>query len=165
MAWIRIPTAQLLSCAKGTMTAQLPTYPRQSSCGRRFHACDICALARLANGQHEKYRQDCRELLDRFSTSQGGDNAYWVAWTCAIVPDAVADWSIPITLAERAAGGDPKSPSLSLVLTDRSSTVQEGWRTRYESLPRPTVSLPDPMKPCPLHVPITGSSSPWPVAV
>ena len=66
-------------------------------------------LARLAAGQANEHRDDCVEMLQRFAQSGTPDNAYWAAWTCVLGPDAVTDWSKPLTLAEKAAQSDPKA--------------------------------------------------------
>jgi tetratricopeptide (TPR) repeat protein len=63
------------------------------------------ALTRLAAGRPE----DCREMLQRFAQTDKADDAHWVAWTCALGPDATADWPKAIALAEKASQSDPKS--------------------------------------------------------
>ena len=70
------------------------------------------ALARLAAGQANEHRDDCVEMLQRLAQSGTPDNADWAAWTCALGPDTVTDWSKPLTLAEKAAKSDPKSHQL-----------------------------------------------------
>ena len=69
------------------------------------------ALARLAQGQADQYRKDCAEMLQRFGESTKPDDANWVAWTCALAPDAIKDWPKTVALAEKAAKNDPKSAS------------------------------------------------------
>ena len=70
------------------------------------------ALVRVAAGQAEEYRKDCGQMLQRFGQSDKPDDAYWVAWTCALAPDATSDWPKAITLAEKAAKSDPKSAAV-----------------------------------------------------
>jgi WD40 repeat protein/tetratricopeptide (TPR) repeat protein len=58
------------------------------------------ALSRVAAGRLDEYRQDCAEMLRRFAQNETADNPQLIAWTCALAPGAVADWSKPIALAE-----------------------------------------------------------------
>ncbi|MHB8861531.1 MAG: tetratricopeptide repeat protein, partial [Pirellulaceae bacterium] len=66
-------------------------------------------LARLGGGQVDDYRQDCNEMLQRFAQTDKAQDAYWVAWASVLAPDAVADWSTAVALAEKAVQSDPKS--------------------------------------------------------
>ena len=67
------------------------------------------ALARVADARTDQYRGDCAEMLQRFGQTDRPDQAHWVAWACALAPDAPADWPTVIALAEQAAESDPKS--------------------------------------------------------
>ncbi|MGA2259776.1 MAG: tetratricopeptide repeat protein, partial [Thermoguttaceae bacterium] len=67
------------------------------------------AQARWAAGRRDEYLKDCAEILQRFGNTENPGNACWAAWTCALTPDSVADWSRAVALAERAARGDPTS--------------------------------------------------------
>ncbi len=65
------------------------------------------ALAQLAGADIDGYRVDCAEMVDRFGQTEDGAKAYRTAWTCALAADAVADYSVPIALAEKAVKSDP----------------------------------------------------------
>jgi len=67
------------------------------------------ALVQLTAGRPEKYRADCAEMLRRVGHAPDARWACWIAWTCGLAPGAVADWSQPIALAEKAVQNDPKS--------------------------------------------------------
>ena len=57
----------------------------------------------------DEYRQDCSEMLQRFSQSDKAGDAYWVAWACVLAPDATTDWATAVALAEKSVQGDPQS--------------------------------------------------------
>ncbi|MHB8969955.1 MAG: tetratricopeptide repeat protein [Pirellulaceae bacterium] len=61
------------------------------------------SLARLGGGQANEYRQDCGELLQRLGSTDSVNDAYFVAWTCALAPDATKDWATAVALAEKVA--------------------------------------------------------------
>jgi tetratricopeptide (TPR) repeat protein len=48
------------------------------------------------------YREVCARILARYGTNAPPDVANAVAWSCARVPNAVDDLSVPLSLAERA---------------------------------------------------------------
>ena len=48
-------------------------------------------------------------MLQRFGQTDKADDAYWVAWACALAPDATKDWATAVALAEKAVQSDPKS--------------------------------------------------------
>jgi tetratricopeptide (TPR) repeat protein len=66
-------------------------------------------LAQIACGRRAEYRTGCKEMLDHFGKSDMLRDARWVAWTCALAPDATADRPKVLALAEKAAKSDPKS--------------------------------------------------------
>jgi WD40 repeat protein/serine/threonine protein kinase len=66
-------------------------------------------LVRLAQGDVAGYRQGCAELLERFVGTTDPSAANSAAWHCCLVPDAVADPSRPLALAELAAGKAPRN--------------------------------------------------------
>ena len=68
-------------------------------------------LARLVSGDVDGYQSDCAGMADQFGETEDADNAYWTAWTCALAADAVADYSGPIGLAQKAVKSDPASSS------------------------------------------------------
>ena len=69
------------------------------------------ALVRVAAGRLDEYRKDCAAMLQRFGQSAKADDAHWVAWTCALLPDATKNWPKVLALAEKAAKSDAKSQS------------------------------------------------------
>jgi tetratricopeptide (TPR) repeat protein len=82
------------------------------------------ALARLAGGDAQGYRTACAGLLQRFGASTDILTANWVAWTCALAPDAVPDLARPVGLAEGAvASRDPFSLSKALPVFGASTVV------------------------------------------
>ena len=68
-----------------------------------------CALTQLSAGRLDEYRTDCGAMLQRFGQTEKSGDGHWVAWACALAPDATADWPKVIVLAEKAAQSDPKS--------------------------------------------------------
>jgi len=67
------------------------------------------ALLRLAAGEVDAYRSECARMLEQFGQTGSGDTAYRTARVCALSPDATADYSNAVALAERAVESDPKS--------------------------------------------------------
>jgi tetratricopeptide (TPR) repeat protein len=66
------------------------------------------ALLSLQRGDRAEYRKACARMLERFGESPSADAAYWTAWSCVLAPDAVADWTKPLQLAEKARADDGK---------------------------------------------------------
>jgi tetratricopeptide (TPR) repeat protein len=60
------------------------------------------ALAHLGAGDMESYRIACDQMLERFGQTESPAAANWVAWTCALAPDAVADFAQALRLAKEA---------------------------------------------------------------
>ena len=60
------------------------------------------AAARLALDEPEGYRQICAGMLERFGQTEKPETAHWVAWTCAMAPEAVSDLAAAVRLAEQA---------------------------------------------------------------
>jgi tetratricopeptide (TPR) repeat protein len=60
----------------------------------------------LQRGDRAGYRKVCSRMLERFDRSANADDAYWIVWTCVLVPDAVADWTKPLKMAEKAHADD-----------------------------------------------------------
>src|SRR5262249_3353841 len=50
----------------------------------------------------------CADMLRRFAAATA-DSAQWAVWTCVLAPNAVADWKIPLQLAEKAVADDPNN--------------------------------------------------------
>jgi serine/threonine protein kinase/Tfp pilus assembly protein PilF len=67
------------------------------------------ALACVDAGDIKGYRSACARLHDRFGDSKAPEEVHWLAWTCAVVPEAVPDFSKAVAAAELALKGDPKS--------------------------------------------------------
>ena len=67
------------------------------------------ALARLQLGDVEGYRNVCADMLEQFDPAAKTDSARWAVWTCVLAADAVADWKVPLQLAEKAAADNPKN--------------------------------------------------------
>jgi tetratricopeptide (TPR) repeat protein len=67
------------------------------------------ALASLSTGRVDEYRKGCAEMLQRLAQAEKPGDASWLAWTCVILPDAVADWSKVVALAEKEAAAYPDS--------------------------------------------------------
>lgn len=64
------------------------------------------ALLQLHLGQQANYQKACAHMLERFNRP---DVADLTVWTCVLASDAVADWTKPLKLAERAQANDPKN--------------------------------------------------------
>jgi WD40 repeat protein len=60
------------------------------------------SVLRLVTGDLEGYRRVCREMLERFASTDGPNIAERTAKTCCIAPDAVSDYGPVLQLAERA---------------------------------------------------------------
>ena len=66
------------------------------------------ALVQLTAGRLDEYRKDFAGMLQRFGQTDNPTNAQWTAWTCALSPDGIGDWSKATALAEKAVKSDPK---------------------------------------------------------
>jgi tetratricopeptide (TPR) repeat protein len=76
------------------------------------------AALRLQAGDAEGYRRACREMLARFGNTADPGIAEHTARTCALAPDAVADFGPVLKLADRAArGSGNKGPDRWALLT------------------------------------------------
>jgi WD40 repeat protein/tetratricopeptide (TPR) repeat protein len=69
------------------------------------------ALTRLQQGADKGYRRICADMLERFGKSQDGAEASTVAWACALIPGAVADYTVPLALARQGATKEPWHPA------------------------------------------------------
>jgi serine/threonine protein kinase/WD40 repeat protein len=65
------------------------------------------ALALLGAGKVGDYRKACADMLGRYKDTRECGAAWLTAWTCALGPDAVADWAPVLRLAEKARAGAP----------------------------------------------------------
>ena len=68
------------------------------------------ALAHLANGDTDSYKRACVTMVEHFGQTEDFITAQFVAWSCALAPDAVAAFSVPIALAQQAAEVNSKVP-------------------------------------------------------
>ena len=75
------------------------------------------ALVALKVNDLERYRQICRKMLAAFADTQNADEAAFAARTCALIPDALEDYGLAISLARRA---------ISLQAADQSKLVWLG---------------------------------------
>jgi Flp pilus assembly protein TadD len=60
-------------------------------------------LLRLQRGDEKGYRRACAELLERYGKTRQPWDANTVARACALLPDAVTDYTQPLALARLAA--------------------------------------------------------------
>jgi eukaryotic-like serine/threonine-protein kinase len=67
-----------------------------------------CATVRLMAGGREDYRRHCQEMLRRFAQSNDPTIGERAAKASLIVPDAVADLSLPLRLIDRSVTGTEK---------------------------------------------------------
>jgi WD40 repeat protein/tetratricopeptide (TPR) repeat protein len=73
--------------------------------------CHHQALLCLHLGDSAGYRKVCATLVGRFGTTTDRNVAGWVAWACALAPEAVADREVPVRLAEVVVKGQPSAGS------------------------------------------------------
>jgi tetratricopeptide (TPR) repeat protein len=66
------------------------------------------ALARLAHDV-AGYRATCTRMLKYRAQMGNPDALHWLAWTCALAPDAIPDLSVAVSLAAEAVESDPES--------------------------------------------------------
>jgi Flp pilus assembly protein TadD len=64
---------------------------------------------RLAIGDGDGYRQSCTRLLQQFGKTENPNEANSLAWTCVLAPNAVADPTLAVQLAEKAVKSSPKT--------------------------------------------------------
>jgi serine/threonine protein kinase/tetratricopeptide (TPR) repeat protein len=77
-------------------------------CGNPEYALlQVFALVQL--GDRAGYRQACADLLRLYEDTPNGWHAFLVAWTCAMAPDALDDWSRAIALPSRFVAAEPGS--------------------------------------------------------
>jgi serine/threonine protein kinase/Flp pilus assembly protein TadD len=67
------------------------------------------ALLRLRVADRPGFRKACADMLERFGRSPALQVNYFTVWTCALAPDAVADWERPLQLARQACAAGPKN--------------------------------------------------------
>ena len=69
------------------------------------------ALLQLGGKEADQYRDTCAEMLAAFEGTETAGDAHWLAWTCALAPDAVADFTNVVSRAEHAVQNGPESVS------------------------------------------------------
>jgi tetratricopeptide (TPR) repeat protein len=76
------------------------------------------ALALIRRTQDDKpaYQAACADMLMKFAHTSDAPTAHFVAWTCALGPDALADFTPAIALAEKAVKKDAKSAQFAVGL-------------------------------------------------
>ncbi len=67
------------------------------------------AMVYLPGGNLEGYRKTCSDMLERFGRTEDLNTLFWLAWTCILASDAVADAAEPVRLAEKAVTKDSKN--------------------------------------------------------
>jgi tetratricopeptide (TPR) repeat protein len=107
----------------GVRRARIPLY---LALGERDKArADFAALLAPDNKQHydhythallclmlqdqAKYRESCRTMLQRLGETDDPLAANFTAWTCALLPNAVDDYSTALALANKAAAAQPEN--------------------------------------------------------
>ena len=68
------------------------------------------ALISLRLKDAPRYRAVCKQLFDRFARTGNSDDAHFTAWTLSLGPEAVADYTPVLALAERLRADRPKDP-------------------------------------------------------
>jgi tetratricopeptide (TPR) repeat protein len=74
---------------------------------RLDQACEYAGVL-LLQGDHERYRQLCRRLLQRFGQSQNPEELYLLARILALAPQEVTEPAQAVALAEKAVAVHPK---------------------------------------------------------
>jgi tetratricopeptide (TPR) repeat protein len=74
------------------------------------------ALLHLSTGRSKEYRTLCETLLDRFGQADNPD--FWAVAICKLAPDAVADLSRPVRMAEKLVAQQPHNADLAGFLGD-----------------------------------------------
>jgi tetratricopeptide (TPR) repeat protein len=59
------------------------------------------ALTLLAAGKTEEYRKACVRMLEHFKDTEDAETAFFTAWSCALGPDALPDFTPALRLAEK----------------------------------------------------------------
>jgi tetratricopeptide (TPR) repeat protein len=94
-------------------------------------------LLRLRAGDLSGYRAGCATLLDRFGHVDRGANVNNMAWTFALGPDALTNWTALVGSVERAANQAPRDVALRNTLGAvllRAGRPEEATRALEESI-------------------------------
>jgi tetratricopeptide (TPR) repeat protein len=97
------------------------------------------ALLRLQAGDVAGYRAACVQILKRFGKTSDPSVADGVAWACVLAPDAVADYALPLRLAEQALAADRKNAGYQRTvgaLLFRAGKAEDAVRRLEESVNR-----------------------------
>jgi tetratricopeptide (TPR) repeat protein len=94
------------------------------------------AQMHLGAGNRDGYRKACADMLNRFAKTEDPVTAQWVAWTCALAPEAVADPAKPVELAQKALAKNPNNRLYLLTLAAalyRAGRFEEAAKTLSEA--------------------------------
>ena len=69
--------------------------------------CDVFCFHYLESGDIPGYRAAAAEVVSRFGMASNPDTLNPVAWLCTYAPDAVADLTVPVQMAEAALAAYP----------------------------------------------------------
>jgi WD40 repeat protein/Tfp pilus assembly protein PilF len=67
------------------------------------------ALSLLAAGELDRYRSACAQMLKRFGHRGDASTVQWMAWTCALGPDAASDLTQVVDAIKQLVASDPTS--------------------------------------------------------
>ncbi|MFV2067393.1 MAG: protein kinase [Pirellulales bacterium] len=67
------------------------------------------SLAFLQVDDLQEYRISCTKMQEHFRDTENPLDAFWLAWTCSMVPGALDDWDTCVKLAERIVRKDPSN--------------------------------------------------------
>jgi tetratricopeptide (TPR) repeat protein len=104
------PTDPLPCAAHGYACAQVGQWEKAAAAFERVTTLtpdDVrdcwypLALVYLQLGDRAGYRKACARMLDCCDRSADLTDAFWAARACVLAPDAVADWTRPLRLAEK----------------------------------------------------------------
>lgn len=68
------------------------------------------AMFALREQDHERYRRLCQDMLKQFASSEEALARNFAAWTCALAPDALDDYSVAIDLARQLVTEEEHNP-------------------------------------------------------
>jgi serine/threonine protein kinase len=88
----------------------------QAVAGEKVEYALFQVYALIQLGDVPGYRQVCAELLKRHENTSNGWDAFMVAWTCAMAPDAMDDWAPAIALNQRVVAAERPGTGLIYLL-------------------------------------------------
>lgn len=86
----------------------------------------IRVLTELECGKVDAYRATCRDIMERFGAAPSAYAASRMAWACALGPNAVDDWAIPLKMTERFIAVSAGATNLSTTLWDFAQKTLTG---------------------------------------